>query len=63
MHLNKLFLNIVTSDFEEVLKLMKWPQIALSLKSPTPQNPAETRAKMEQLFRQLLKLHLPYPFV
>ena len=49
------------SDFEEVLKLLKWPQIALTLKSPSTQNPVEAKTKMEHLFKQLLKLHLPYP--
>lgn len=58
-----LFFLLLKSDFEDVLKLMKWPQIAQSMKSPTPHNPAETKAKMEHLFKQLLKLHLPYPYL
>ena len=51
------------SEFEEVLKLLRWPIFAMTIKAPAVQNRAEVQAKMEQLFKQLLKLQLPYPFL
>lgn len=48
------------SDFEEALKLLRWPLVAMTIKAPPAQNHAEVKAKMEQLFKQLLKLQLPY---
>ncbi|KAL4240718.1 RAD50-interacting protein 1 [Mactra antiquata] len=51
--------NKIASDFEEVLKLLRWPLVAMTIKSPPVQNPAEVKAKMETLFKLLLKLQIP----
>ena len=42
---------------------MKWPLVSLTIKSPAVPNPGEVKAKMEYLFKQLLKLQLPYPLL
>ncbi|KAH3863718.1 RAD50-interacting protein 1-like [Dreissena polymorpha] len=51
--------NKIASEFEETLKQMKWPLVAMSIKAPPVQNTAEAKTKMELLFKQLLKLQLP----
>lgn len=56
-------LNVCFSEFEETLKQMKWPLVAMSIKAPPVQNAAEAKSKMELLFKQLLKLQLPYPLI
>ncbi|XP_053393642.1 RAD50-interacting protein 1-like isoform X2 [Mercenaria mercenaria] len=55
----KILKNKIASEFEEVLKLLRWPLVAMTIKAPPVQNPAEVKSKMEQLFKQLLKLQLP----
>lgn len=55
----KILKNKIASEFEEVLKHLRWPMVATTIKAPAVQNPAEVKVRMEQLFKQLLKLQLP----
>ncbi|KAK3090237.1 hypothetical protein FSP39_010285 [Pinctada imbricata] len=54
----KILKDKIASEFESVLKLVGWPLIATSIKSP-PLQTAEVKVKMETLFMQLLHLQLP----
>ncbi|WAQ97395.1 RINT1-like protein [Mya arenaria] len=49
----------IASEFEEVLKQLKWPLVGVSIKSPPTQNVKEARTRMDTLFTELLKLQLP----
>ncbi|XP_077980445.1 RAD50-interacting protein 1-like [Glandiceps talaboti] len=49
----------LSSEFEEVLKGVRWPFIVSTIPATPVQNQSELITKMETLFGQLLKLQLP----
>ncbi|KAL5016714.1 hypothetical protein ScPMuIL_006303 [Solemya velum] len=49
----------IAVEFEEVLKNMRWPFIATSIKELPTANLSELRSRMEILFKQLTNLQLP----
>ena len=52
----------ICSEFEEVLKAMRWPVVGTSLKVHPVTNTTELKIRLGKLFKRLLHLQLPYPF-
>ena len=50
------------SEFEDVLKILKWPFIVSTVKKLPVHNMDDANEKLDFLFSQLLQLQLPYPF-
>nr|XP_006814775.1 PREDICTED: RAD50-interacting protein 1-like [Saccoglossus kowalevskii] len=59
----KILKDNISSEFDEVLKILRWPFISSTVPGPPLPNHAELILKMETLFGQLLKLQLPYPCI
>ncbi|XP_041364407.1 RAD50-interacting protein 1-like [Gigantopelta aegis] len=55
---NNILQNKIATEFEDVLKAMRWPLVATTIKAPPVTNAVEVKAKMECLFKQLLHLDL-----
>lgn len=49
------------SEFEEVLKVMRWPTVPTTMKAPPVSNYSELKTRLQRLFKKLLHLQLPYP--
>ena len=60
---NKAVMFYFFSDFEDVLKAIKWPFVTVTLSKTPTINQAEKRNEMASLFKKLLRLNLPYPLL
>ncbi|XP_048248594.1 RAD50-interacting protein 1-like [Haliotis rufescens] len=56
---NKLLKDKIAAEFEDVLKAMRWPLVASTIKAPIVANATEMKSRMQSLFKQLLQLVLP----
>ncbi|CAL1527454.1 unnamed protein product [Lymnaea stagnalis] len=60
---NKILRDRIAIEFEEVLKVLRWPLVVTTIKAPSVTNVKELKDRMGKLFKKLLNLQLPYPFI
>ncbi|XP_076459173.1 RAD50-interacting protein 1-like [Babylonia areolata] len=56
---NQILRDRVADEFEEVLKAMRWPMVATTMKAPPITNTTELKIRLGKLFKRLLHLQLP----
>ncbi|XP_059140447.1 RAD50-interacting protein 1-like [Physella acuta] len=56
---NKILRDRIAGEFEEVLKVLRWPLVVTTIKAPSVTNVKELKVRMEKLFKKLLNLQLP----
>ncbi|XP_025106000.1 RAD50-interacting protein 1-like [Pomacea canaliculata] len=56
---NQILRDRVADEFEEVLKVMRWPTVPTTMKAPPVSNYSELKTRLQRLFKKLLHLQLP----